>query len=106
MFTHAITRQPCKAMFDANSSAGLGPPDYELACSQNADYVAALEACGLVVTVLPAVQEYPDSTFVEDTAVMLPGAVILTRPGAVSRRGEVLELRPTLEALVGNISII
>ena len=100
MFTHAVTRQPCKAMIDGISTAGLGPPDYKLACSQHADYVAALEACGLVVTVLPADQKYPDSTFVEDTAVMLPGAVILTRPGAVSRRGEVLQIRPTLEALV------
>ena len=106
MFTHAITRQPCKAMIDGISTAGLGPPDYELACSQHAGYVAALEACGLVVSVLPADQEYPDSTFVEDTAVMLPGAAILTRPGAVSRRGEVLQIRPTLEALVGDISII
>ena len=106
MFTHAVTRQPCKAMIDGISTAGLGPPDYKLACSQHADYVAALEACGLVVTVLPADQKYPDSTFVEDTAVMLPGAVILTRPGAVSRRGEVLQIRPTLEALVDNISMI
>ena len=106
MFTHAITRQPCEAMIDGISTAGLGPPDYELACSQHADYVAALESCGLAVTVLPADPEYPDSTFVEDTAVMLPGAVILTRPGAVSRRGEVLQIRPTLEAVFGDISTI
>ena len=106
IFTRAITRQPCKAMIDGISTAGLGLPDYELACSQHADYVAALESCGLVVTVLPADQEFPDSTFVEDTAVMLPGAVILTRPGAMSRRGEVLQIRPTLEKMVGNISMI
>ena len=37
---------------------------------------------------------------------MLPGAVILTRPGAVSRRGEVLQIRPTLEAVFGDISTI
>ena len=86
-------------MIDGISTAGLGLPDYDLACRQHADYVAALENCGLVVTVLPADQEFPDSTFVEDTAVMLPNAVILTRPGALSRRGEVLEIRPTLEAL-------
>ena len=93
-------------MIDGISTAGLGLPDYDLACRQHADYVAALENCGLVVTVLPPDQEFPDSTFVEDTAVMLPNAVILTRPGALSRRGEVLEIRPTLEALVGNISMI
>ena len=106
IFARAITRQPCEAMIDGISTAGLGLPDYELACSQHADYVEALESCGLVVSVLPADQEYPDSTFVEDVAVMLPNAVILTRPGAGSRRGEVLEIRPTLEELVGNISMI
>ena len=106
IFTRAITRRPCEAMIDGISTAGLGLADYELACSQHAGYVAALESCGLIVTVLPADQQYPDSTFVEDVAVMLPNAAMLTRPGAVSRRGEVLEIRPTLEALVGNISII
>ncbi len=39
---------------------------------------------------LPADARYPDSTFVEDTALILPGlGAILTRPGAESRAGEV-----------------
>ena len=63
-------------MIDGISTAGLGLPDYDLACRQHADYVAALENCGLVVTVLPPDQEFPDSTFVEDTAVMLPLSLI------------------------------
>jgi dimethylargininase len=38
---------------------------------------------------LPADPRHPDSTFVEDTAVLVPGLAILTRPGAPSRAGEV-----------------
>ena len=72
MFTRAIVRKPCEAMIDGISTAGLGLPDYELACCQHADYVTGLEGCGLAVTVLPADLEYPDGTFVEDTAIMLP----------------------------------
>ena len=106
MFTRAIVRRPCEAMRDGISTAGLGLPDYELAYRQHANYVTALEECGLAVTVLPAEEAYPDGTFVEDTAVMLPSGVILTRPGAVSRRGEVERMRPTLESLFNKVSII
>ena len=92
MFTAAITRSPSPAMIDGISTAGLGAPDYELACRQHSDYIAALKACGLTVTVLPPDPNYPDSTFVEDTAVLLPGVAVLTRPGADSRRGETLSM--------------
>ncbi len=37
MFTRAIVRKPCEAMIDGISTAGLGLPDYELACRQHAD---------------------------------------------------------------------
>jgi dimethylargininase len=50
--------------------------------------VRALEGCGLTVEVLAAADEYPDSVFIEDVAVCTPSCVILTRPGAASRRGE------------------
>ncbi|MGK2963439.1 MAG: dimethylarginine dimethylaminohydrolase family protein, partial [Gemmatimonadaceae bacterium] len=38
---------------------------------------------------LPALPGFPDSVFVEDTAVVLPELAIMTRPGAESRRPEV-----------------
>ena len=45
---------------------------------------------GCEVIALAADDRYPDSTFVEDTALILPGlGAILTRPGAESRAGEV-----------------
>ncbi len=58
----------------------------------------ALEACGVRVQALEADPRYPDSTFVEDTAVALPGGVVLTRPGAPSRRGEVEAMRRALSS--------
>ena len=39
---------------------------------------------------LEALPGYPDAYFVEDVAVVLPEVAVLTRPGAVERRGEVL----------------
>ncbi len=93
-------------MIDGISTADLGVPDYDLACRQHQDYIAALEACGLAVTVLPADPEYPDSTFVEDTAVLLAGVAVLSRPGADSRRGETAGICSTLEGFFGMVEVI
>ena len=89
MFSKAIVRTPPKSLVDGITTAGLGKPDYELALQQHADYIAALESCGLSVTVMPADERYPDSMFVEDVALLMPCCAIMTHPGAVSRRGEV-----------------
>ena len=89
MFKNAIVRKPCKAMIEGLSDADLGEPDFEKACAQHDDYIEALKECGLEVMVLEANEDYPDSCFVEDPALMTPHCAILTNPGAISRRGEV-----------------
>lgn len=97
-FTHAIVRRPCRALINGiTSSPELGKPDYELALQQHDAYVAALEAAGLTVEVLPALEEYPDSVFVEDTAVITPKGVVVDRPGTNERREEAMLMLPTLQ---------
>jgi dimethylargininase len=87
-FTKALVRRPCRSMVRGLSSSGLGPPDVGRALEQHAAYIAALRDCGLQVTVLDADEAYPDSVFVEDTAVVCPEAAVIDRPGAASRQGE------------------
>ncbi|MDD4051366.1 MAG: arginine deiminase-related protein [candidate division Zixibacteria bacterium] len=87
-FANAIVRTPGPSMIHGLTSANLGKPDYEKALAQHAAYIRALESCGLQVTVLPHDNDYPDSTFVEDTALVTPACAIIMRPGAPSRRGE------------------
>lgn len=87
-FTQAIVRTPCPSFADGLTTAGLGKPDVALALAQHAAYVEALRECGLEVTVLPPDEAYPDSTFVEDTAVLTADWALVTRPGAASRAGE------------------
>jgi len=106
MFTKAIVRTPGKSMVDGLSTAGLGLPNYELALQQHAAYIAALKACGLEVTVLPADEAYPDSTFVEDVALLTPRCAIVTNPGAESRRGETAAIKPVLEDFYADIEEI
>ena len=89
-FTSAIVRPPARNFADGLTTVDLGRPDVDLALQQHAAYCAALERHGCAVTALPANERYPDSTFVEDTALILPGiGAILARPGATSRAGEV-----------------
>jgi len=85
----AIVRPPADTFASGLTTVRLGAPDVAAALAQHEKYCEALEACGLVLTRLPADPPYPDSTFVEDAAVLLPGLAVLTRPGAESRQGEV-----------------
>jgi dimethylargininase len=96
MYTHCIVREPCAEMVGGLTTAGLGVPDYSLAREQHKAYIKALEQCGTNVITLPADPHFPDSVFVEDPALLIGEAAILTRPGAVSRRGEVDGLRQIL----------
>jgi dimethylargininase len=88
-YTHAIVRPPGHLFVNGLSTANLGKPDYERALKQHAAYVQALENCGLTVRSLPPDEIFPDSTFVEDTALLTSACAIILRPGAQSRRGEI-----------------
>lgn len=96
MFTRAIVRPPGANFAEGLTTAGLGAPDYARALAQHAAYRAAIEACGLEVIALDPDPAFPDSTFVEDTAVLTAGLAVLTRPGAPSREGEVEAIAPTV----------
>lgn len=62
--------------------------DIELARRQHAAYVAALEAAGVAVTVLPEEPDLPDATFVEDTVIVLDEIAVICRLGRPSRQAE------------------
>ena len=68
-------------MVDGLTTAGLGIPDYKKALVQHSNYIEALQKCGLKITVLEADENFPDSTFVEDVALLTPECAIITNPG-------------------------
>jgi len=96
MFTHAIVRLPGANFAGGLTTADLGLPIYAKAIDQHARYCAALKRCGLDLIRLPIDLDYPDSTFVEDTAILTNHGAILAHPGARSRRGEVPSVGATL----------
>ncbi len=65
------------------------PIDVEKARTQHHAYRECLERNGLEVRHLAVNKDYPDSVFVEDTAVVVDELAVITSMGAESRCGEV-----------------
>jgi dimethylargininase len=105
-FQQAIVRRPGPSFVDGLTTANLGTPDYDIALRQHDAYIAALERCGLSVTVLEADNDFPDSVFIEDAALVTDRCGIITRPGAESRRGETDAVRDALARFRDNIDSI
>jgi dimethylargininase len=96
-FNRAVVRAPAQSAVNGLRNDPDAVPDFDEIVREHAAYVVALKSAGLVVEVLPPLEAYPDSMFVEDPALVFPEAAILLRPGAPSRRGEVDEMRPALK---------
>lgn len=98
MFKNVIVKKPSKSMVSGITSAPeLGKPDYELALKQHEAYIEALKYCGVNVTILDADEEFPDSCFVEDVAVLSSKCAIITNPGAATRNGETKGIVDTIK---------
>ena len=97
-FNSAIVRSPGKSVVNGLRAMPGPGPVFDAVLAEHRSYVAALREAGVGVTVLDALEQFPDSVFVEDPALAFSDAAILLRPGAPSRREEARELQATLEA--------
>lgn len=88
MFKTALVRKPSPSYSKGQTTSKLGVPEIKKALKQHAEYCEALIKCGLRVIEMEPEDSFPDSTFVEDAAVVIPEAAIITRPGHETRRGE------------------
>ncbi|WP_374373671.1 dimethylarginine dimethylaminohydrolase family protein [Tabrizicola sp.] len=105
-FTHAITRRPAGSIIRGLRAVDTGTPDLALMQEHHAAYIATLRETGATVIELPSLDAYPDSVFVEDTALCLPQGAVVMRPGAPSRLGEAAEMAPHLRALYSQVVAI
>ncbi|MFQ5564248.1 MAG: dimethylarginine dimethylaminohydrolase family protein [Parvularculaceae bacterium] len=95
-FDAAIVRRPAPSVAKGLRAADRGDPEFAALSVEHDAYVVALEAAGVTVTPLPALDGFPDSVFVEDPALVFPEGAILLRPGAPGRAGEVAAIAPAL----------
>ncbi|MBN7274750.1 N(G),N(G)-dimethylarginine dimethylaminohydrolase [Ligilactobacillus pobuzihii] len=108
MFSNVIVRVPGKSLTEGISGADEGKPNYTKAIVQHENYINALTKTGVGVNVLPPMEDFPDSCFIEDNALCTSKCAIISRPGAQTRREEVQakDLRPTLSKFYDNIEEI
>jgi dimethylargininase len=95
-FNSAIVRIPGKSVVDGLRSHAGPSPAFDAILSEHLAYVAGLRSAGLHVTTLSPLEQFPDSMFVEDPALVFTQAAILLRPGAATRLAEANELAPAL----------
>jgi dimethylargininase len=95
-FNRAMVRGPSPSVVHGLRAGNGCDPSFEGIRHEHAAYVAALEAAGLAVTVLPPLEELPDAIFVEDPALVFTNGAILLRPGAPTRSAEAHALESCL----------
>ena len=102
-FVAALVRRPSASVVHGLRGGSRPDPDPELFARQHETYIRALEDAGLAVVVLPEDDRFPDSVFVEDTALCFPGFAVVCRPGAASRSGEEDSTREALSTWYSDI---
>ncbi len=88
-FPTALARKPSPSFTNALS----GHPqkhqiNYPLACEQHLAYTEALKQAGAEVVTLEPLAGFPDSCFIEDTAVIFERKALICSMQAETRRGE------------------
>lgn len=78
------------------------PIDAAKAARQHDAYEQALVAAGFELVRLEPLPDHPDAVFVEDTALLLDGHAVITRPGAASRASET---ESTAHGLAGHFEL-
>ncbi|MFP4403269.1 MAG: arginine deiminase family protein [Candidatus Woesearchaeota archaeon] len=96
MFKYAIVRKPSINFHKGITTSNLGKPNYKKTLKQHFNYYEALLKCGLKLIVLDADDKFPDSCFVEDTAIILNKIAIITKLKYKSRQGEEKEIQKIL----------
>jgi len=102
-FSNAIVRTPGRSIVDGVTTAELGKPDYRNALQQHKNYIETLERCGVRVTVMAPAEQYPDSVFVEDCAVLTDTCAVISRTSLASRKGEETSVHSVLGTMYKDI---
>ena len=86
-YTDAIVRPPGDSFRSAISETGQ-MPDPILARRQHEEYCRALQTAGLELHLLPPDEQFPDSCFMQDPALVIEGKAVIGRLSATTRQGE------------------
>jgi dimethylargininase len=82
------------------------PVDFDLAAKQWDNYVSVLEGEGWKTVEVPRADDCPDGVFIEDTMVVFRNVAVISRPGADTRKPEIIEAEKAVASLGYSINRI
>ena len=104
-FNNAIIRKPNQSIQNGLSSKNLHP-QYKIVLQEHINYVKAIKGAGLKINLLEPLEEYPDSIFVEDPAIIYQSNIIILNPADPSRNGEKNIIENEVKHLFDNILFV
>ena len=104
-FTNAIVRKPNKSINNALSSHNLHP-SYEKILEIHNNYINSIEEAGLNIILLERLEQYPDSIFVEDPALIFKNNIIVLNPSDITRNGEAKIIKNEISKYFENIFVV
>jgi dimethylargininase len=102
-YTDAIVRTPGHSVISGLRDGDRPDPSYEALLAEHVAYVETLRGLGLAVEILPPEEQFPDSIFVEDPALVFAEGAIVLNMAAQSRSGESALIAPVLERHFGQV---
>ena len=104
-FTNAIVRKPNKSIHNALSSQYLHP-SYEKILEIHKNYITSIKEAGLNTILLGSLEQYPDSIFVEDPALIFKKNIIILNPSDSTRNGEAKIIRDEVSKYFEQILVV
>ncbi len=84
-FVHTVSPEITRCELTHKKRVAIDP---QIAVEQHKRYCETLQELGAEIITLSDNLSYPDSVFVEDSAVILDEVAVICRPGIAARRGE------------------
>jgi len=104
-FTNAIVRKPNKSIHNALSSQNLHP-SYEKILEIHKNYITSIEEAGIKIILLDSLEQYPDSIFVEDPALIYKNNIIILNPSDLTRNGEAKIISKEINKYFENVFVV
>ena len=104
-FNNIIIRKPNKSIKNALSSQNINP-DFDIVMDEHKTYLKVLKELNLNINLLEPLEDFPDSIFVEDPALIYKKVCIILNPYDQSRNGEKKIISKEISKLFDDIFFI
>ncbi len=104
-FKNIIIRKPNKSIKNALSSQNINP-EFDKILEEHNSYVKVMKDLNLKVILLEPLEEFPDSIFVEDPAIIYKSNFIILNPANPNRNGEKIIISSEIKGYFENIFFI